>query len=433
MATARRLRRSADGGGGDPALVVTSVAAAVSERQNYVSPTESERAVAATGLARLAMGDVSGAGALMDTLGFTVTEDVDPATGRRYGLAVAGPTTPRAWGVYLVDLTGPFELCIAVPHPKSDARCEQLALRLWRAGPAAMLAMSAVHRDAAKGTADHAQNTESVFHHLWTEVVGPRGVPQVQIHGFADSTASEQVVVSTGAGPRTPAAVRIADEIAATGLTTTRSWDGTADVDLRAVGNEQGKAADPSGWVWVHVELSRAVRDATRLWEPAMDAVAAANPALLAYDRPSAGGTGHRPKSVGGANLTGTSRYFAREDHVHRGATATHTHSLEGPNRPVVVPDGETIALDASRGDYFRVRLESSRTLGVPTNGVDAQRVWVEALAVGAARTLTLDVSYRRVTGVARAIRLPAGARWFGQLVHVQDVGWVVVASAVQR
>ena len=52
------------------------------------------------------------------------------------GRAVSETTpSPRAWGLYLVDLSKPLGLCIAVPHPKSDANCEQLALRLWRAVP----------------------------------------------------------------------------------------------------------------------------------------------------------------------------------------------------------------------------------------------------------------------------------------------------------
>ena len=385
------------------------------------------------GLARLAIGDLDGAAELLGALGFTVTTDVDPTTGRRYALAVSEMQTPRAWGLYLVDLTRPLGLCVAVPHPKSDALCEQLALRLWRATPGAMLAMAAIHRDAAEGTADHSQNTESVFHHLWTDVIGPRGVPQVQVHGFADATAPEQVVVSTGSGPVTPAAVRISDEIQATGLVTTRSWDGTADFDLRATGNEQGIAANTNGWVWVHVEHNRTVRDSPALWEPAIDGIAAANPALLAYDRPSPGGTGHLPKSVGTANTTGSSRFFAREDHAHRGATATHTHPQPLTRfAPFTLTDAATISIDASRGDYFRVRLLGSRTLAVPTNGADGQRVLLEALASGGRRTLTLDASYVRSTGIASAISIPSGKRWFGQLVNVQALGWVVLASAIQ-
>ena len=417
----------------DPAVTVTSVAAGVSKDQAYVAPTDDERLDACIGLARLAIGDLDGAAELLGPLGFTVTTDVDPTTGRRYALAVSEAQTPRAWGLYLVDLTRPLGLCVAVPHPKSDALCEQLALRLWRATPGAMLAMAAIHRDAADGTADHSQNTESVFHHLWTDVIGPRGVPQVQIHGFADATAPEQVVVSTGSGPVTPAAVRISDEIQATGLVTTRSWDGTADFDLRATGNEQGIAANTNGWVWVHVEHNRTVRDSPALWEPAIDGIAAANPALLAYDRPSPGGTGHLPKSVGTANTTGSSRFFAREDHAHRGATATHTHPQPLTRfAPFTLTDAATISIDASRGDYFRVRLLGSRTLAVPTNGADGQRVLLEALAAGGRRTLTLDASYVRSTGIASAISIPSGKRWFGQLVNVQALGWVVLASAIQ-
>jgi hypothetical protein len=417
----------------DPAVTVTSVAAGVSKDQAYIAPTDAERLDAGIGLARLAIGDLDGAADLLGPLGFTVTTDVDPATGRRYALAVSETQTPRAWGLYLVDLTRPLGLCVAVPHPKSDALCEQLALRLWRATPGAMLAMAAVHRGAADGTADHSQNTESVFHHLWTDVIGPRGVPQVQVHGFADATAPEQVVVSTGSGPVTPAAVRISDEIQATGLVTTRSWDGTADFDLRATGNEQGIAANTNGWVWVHVEHNRTVRDTPALWEPAIDGIAAADPPLLAYDRPSPGGTGHLPKSVGTANTTGASRFFAREDHVHRGATATHTHAQPLTRfAPVTLTDAATVSIDASRGDYFRVGLLGSRTLAVPTNGADGQRILVEALAAAGRRTLTLDAAYVHSTGIASAISIPSGKRWFGQLVKVQALGWVVIASAVQ-
>ena len=120
----------------DPAPTVTSVAAGVSATQPYTSPTTAERVSAGTGLARLVIGDLAGAATLFEPLGFTITTDLDPETGRRYAMAVSETTTPRAWGLYLVDLSNPLRLCIAVPHPKFDANCEQLALRLWRATPA---------------------------------------------------------------------------------------------------------------------------------------------------------------------------------------------------------------------------------------------------------------------------------------------------------
>jgi hypothetical protein len=427
------MHRTAAVLGVDPATAVTVIAGGVSESKPFTPPTAGERADAGRGLARLAIGDVAGARTVLAPLGFTITDDRDPATGRRYVMAVSETDTPRAWGVYLVDLSEPLRLCVAVPHPKSDAVCEQLALRLWRAVPGSMLAMAAVHRRASAGTADHARNTATVFHHLWTAVLGPRGVPQIQIHGFDDDRAPEQIVVSTGAGPVTPAAVRIADEIAAVGLATTRSWDGTADPDLVARTNVQGIAADANGWIWVHVELNRTVRDTPTLWEPAVDAVAAADPTLLAYDRPSPGGVGHFPKPVGTSNATGTSRYFAREDHRHRGAADVHTHPEAAVRfAPVDLPDQPTITADASRGDYFRVRLGGNRVLEAPIDGADGQRVLIEALAAGGDRVLTLGGSIVRSAGISATVTIAAGKRWFGELVHVSALGWVIILSATQ-
>jgi len=370
----------------DPGTTLSSVVAGVSPDQSYVDPTAAEREAAGTGLARLAIGDLAGATELLGPLGFTITDGVDQATGRRFATALSETATARAWGVYLADLSAPLRLCVAVPHPRSDARCEQLALRLWRAVPGSMLAMAAVHRDAVGKTADHSRNTASVFHHLWTTALGPRGVPQVQIHGFADTTAPEQVAVSTGVGPATPAAVRIADEIAAT------------------------------------------------LWHPAVDAVAAANPTLLAYDRPSPGGPGHTPRSVGTANAAGTSRYLAREDHTHRGATAGHTHTpavVRTP--PVTLVDATTITVDSSEGDYFRVELRGDRTLASPTSGTDGQRILVEVLAADADRRLGLDDVILLCTDTRSPIVIPAGRRWFGSLTHVGAVGWFLTTAALQR
>jgi hypothetical protein len=419
--------------GVDPADTVRSVAAGVSAAQSYTDPATGEVLDACTGLARLAIGDLTGAATLLVPLGFVVTSDVDPATSRTYAMAVSETTTPRAWGLYLVDLSRPLGLCVAVPHPKSDAFCEKLATRLWQAVPGSMLAMSAVHRDAASGTADHAQNTASVFHHLWTTTIGPRGVPQVQIHGFADAAAPEQIVVSTGVGPATPAAERIADEITATGLLTTRSWDGSADVDLRATTNKQGIAADTNSWVWVHVEHNRTVRATATLWEPAIDAIAAANPSLLAYDRPSPGGSGHFPRPVAAANSAGSSRFLAREDHVHRGAVGTHRHPEPVvPFAPISLIDAPTIAVDAALGDYFRVSLGGDRTLAAPAQGSDGQRLVIEALASGADRNLTLDGSILVTTGIISPITIPAEKRGFAILVFVSAVGWVAIVSAVQ-
>jgi hypothetical protein len=57
----------------------------------------------------------------------------------------------------------------------------------------------------------------------------------------------------------------------------------------------------------------------------------------------------------------------------------------------VVLTDGATIALNAKEGNHFRVTLGGNRTLNVPTNAQDGQRITLEVIqdATGS-RTLTL-------------------------------------------
>jgi hypothetical protein len=412
----------------DPGETLGSVIEKVNPQNPYADPTAAEREAAGGGFARLVIGELTGAAEQLEPLGFAVTEAVDSVTGRRFAMALSEITgaTRRRWGVYLVDLSAPLGLCVAVPHPKFDQDCELLALRLWRAVPGSMLAMATVHRNADGGDADPAHNPESVFQHLWTKVLGPRGVPQVQIHGFADDRAPEEVAVSTGVGQVSPAAVRIADGIEGTGRDTTRSWVGTTlDPDLRATKNVQGIAASANDWVWVHVEHARSVRDDAAKWEPSIDAVAAANPTALVYDRPAPGGSA-RPRPVGAASATGTSGYFAREDHVHAAAAA------EARAAPVTVADSATITIDAARGDYFRVAVDGDRMLAAPENGTDGQRILVEVTATGADQTLSLDPSVLLCAGIPVPITIPAGKSWFGWLIDLGAAGWILSAAATQ-
>lgn len=57
---------------------------------------------------------------------------------------------------------------------------------------------------------------------------------------------------------------------------------------------------------------------------------------------------------------------------------------------PVTLTDAATIATNAALSNYFRVTITSSRTLGIPTNPTDGQRVLWEVTASGGSRVLTL-------------------------------------------
>lgn len=59
---------------------------------------------------------------------------------------------------------------------------------------------------------------------------------------------------------------------------------------------------------------------------------------------------------------------------------------------PVTLTDASTIATDASLGNYCRVTITTNRTLGVPSNPTDGQRILWEITASGGNYTLTLTV-----------------------------------------
>lgn len=57
----------------------------------------------------------------------------------------------------------------------------------------------------------------------------------------------------------------------------------------------------------------------------------------------------------------------------------------------VTLTDGATPALDASLGDVFRLTAAGNRTIAVPTNPSDGQRIEIQHYASGADRTLSLN------------------------------------------
>lgn len=64
---------------------------------------------------------------------------------------------------------------------------------------------------------------------------------------------------------------------------------------------------------------------------------------------------------------------------------------VDAPMNVITLTDGATVNLDASRGNHFRLTLGGNRTLAIPTNPTDGQKIVLEVIqdATGS-RTLTL-------------------------------------------
>jgi hypothetical protein len=208
-----------------------------------------------------------------DAVGFTMRTGVDKETGRRFGLAVNGPGE-RAWGWYLVDLSAPPRLVVEVPHPNFDLHTEEIGLALYRAVPGSILLMAGTHRRAANGAGDVAHRKDSMFHAVAADLAS-RGLPQVQLHGFHDDNLPDtDVVISPGAGDPGNAVRRVADRLAED-FQVCRSWRQDCG-RLEGTTNEQGRDAASRGTTFVHVEISRTIRDDRDEWSSLVRAIAKA-------------------------------------------------------------------------------------------------------------------------------------------------------------
>jgi hypothetical protein len=241
----------------------------------YRPPEPSERRQLVSALHMLRAGDAGRATELAAALGFTVRTGIDAATGRAFGLAV-NPAGDQAWGWYLVDLSAPTRLVVEVPHPKADLRTEEIGLALYREVPGSLLAVSGTHRRVASGAGDVAHRADSMFHAVVTDLAA-RGLPQVQLHGFADASLPDvDVVISPGAGDAGDSVRRLAERIDDVALDVCRSWRSNRG-GLEGTRNEQGRDAAERGTVFAHVEMSRGVREDRAAWPRLVRAIGRAD------------------------------------------------------------------------------------------------------------------------------------------------------------
>jgi hypothetical protein len=254
---------------------VREFAAGLDDDAPYRPPGQNERTRLLSALRALEDGESTRAADEAGELGYTVRTGVDRETGRPFGLAV-NPAGERAWGWYLVDLSAPVRLVIEVPHPNSDLHTEKLGMALYQAVPGSILAVAGTHRRVGDDAGDVAHRRDSMFHAVVSDLAG-RGLPQVQLHGFHDDNLPDtDVVVSPGAGDAGDSVRRVADRIADGDFRVCRSWRQDCG-RLAGTTNEQGRDAAERGTLFVHVEISRSVRNDRDAWSELVAAIARAD------------------------------------------------------------------------------------------------------------------------------------------------------------
>ncbi|MFJ8540962.1 hypothetical protein ACIRFH_02900 [Streptomyces sp. NPDC093586] len=240
----------------------------------YSPPDDDQRARLAEGIGSLLEGDAREAGRLLAPLGLGVTRLTDTGSGRRYDeVAATGPGESARWGRLYLDADSPLRWSAQVPHPVSDRDTEELGVRLLERTPGGALVLAGAHRRAGHGDADVAHREDSAFHGIVLELQ-KRGVPGIQLHGFAESTTDRyDAVLSTGTAGSTPGEVSaLADRMESRGLRICRGW--TAHCPLEGTTNVQGRAAGRRHATFVHLELAPGARGDGPDTDAAADAVA---------------------------------------------------------------------------------------------------------------------------------------------------------------
>ena len=263
----RRERRrpragSAPAGIGDLCGLVRGIVDASPGRGEggYVTPTPGE----ASGFGALAgaMGgvDLRGARRLAAALGYALVLHDDVVTGQQLLVACEASEPRRGWGAILVDPEGD-DVLVEVAHPGSDLKTPEVGVAVFRETRARALLVAGAHRYAWKDArCDAARAPGTPFDLAHRALLPARCV--IQPHGFhREGEDYPAIVLSAGAAPPPPAlaAVRRGFEEARfeAGL-----WEGDDRYrSLAATKNRKGVSVRETGGLFIHLEISRKLRE----------------------------------------------------------------------------------------------------------------------------------------------------------------------------
>lgn len=170
-----------------------------------------------------------------------------------------GGQHPRGWGLYVFDPTATSAVFIQVTHPSADAGTGRIGAELFDRLRGAGLFVAGAHRDAVPGGAADVAHDQTTPFAVVAEAAAAPGRVAVQPHGHADTTVTEEVVVSSGADP-TSLVTAVAARIGDAGFSVCIA-DRLACAALAGTRNIQGAAWRAADAEFLHLEIARRIRD----------------------------------------------------------------------------------------------------------------------------------------------------------------------------
>jgi hypothetical protein len=245
-----------------------------SEAMELPTESESSRFIEAVRAAR--SGWPARADELVDPLNYRVRTVRDSATGRTVYLfeerRVGDGSWPHGWGMYVVAPRAVRPVVVEVPHPVFDVGTARIGVAAFRRAGAAALLVAGTHRYANRdGSSDAAQEDRTMFARVNRALVS-RGDVVLQPHGFdsgshdGDSDISKaDAVVSGGESPPSALIQDVASGLRSIGLEVC-VYEENNCAALGGTRNVQGIWCRAVGASFLHLELSRAVRDDRERW-----------------------------------------------------------------------------------------------------------------------------------------------------------------------
>ena len=250
----------------------------------YRDPDASEARRLRSGARLVQQGSLSEGARELAPLGFRVVRYRDTATGRALVVLAQGRAEwkdKRAWGLYALDAHG-SRVAVGAPHTRADLRTERIAVTIFRRARAGALLVAGAHRYAlgrpagGPAPADAAHRARNAFHIVHVALRGRGLTTVVQPHGFDDGESkSLDAIVSSGTRVAGARARRVHARLTAARLTSCLYRDPDCR-DLGGTTNVQGRDTRANGGEFVHVELSRQVRDDAAARDRAARAIAVA-------------------------------------------------------------------------------------------------------------------------------------------------------------
>ena len=246
------------------------------DSEGYDVPTSAEASAMASAYKALSRGEISKAASLAKPYRYDVVRFSDTTTGRRFNLLqerrLADGGYAHAWGLYVRTAGSTSALSVEVTHPVFDVHSAQVGVDEFLRASAADLFVSGAHRYANRdGSADPAHRADSVFEAVHRSVLAA-GDRILQPHGFADDPLHGDLVLSAGTPTVSPLVARVAEALQVSSFAVC-VYDGDHCSGLGGTTNVQGASTRGAGAHFVHMEMSRTVRDSADARARVIDAI----------------------------------------------------------------------------------------------------------------------------------------------------------------